>query len=67
MSHRVVITGLGVVSCLGNNADTVTESLKTGRSGISFCQQHADAGMRSHVGGMPEIDLAAEIDRKRWR
>jgi len=67
MSHRVVITGLGVVSCLGNNADTVTESLKTGRSGIAFCQQHADAGMRSHVGGMPDIDLAAEIDRKRWR
>jgi len=67
MNQRVVVTGLGIVSCLGNDADSVTESLRTGRSGITFCQQHADAGMRSHVGGAPDIDLAAAIDRKRWR
>ncbi len=67
MNQRVVVTGLGIVSCLGNDADSVTESLRTGRSGITFCQQHADAGMRSHVGGTPDIDLAAAIDRKRWR
>ena len=67
MNQRVVVTGLGIVSCLGNDADSVTESLRNGRSGITFCQQHADAGMRSHVGGTPDIDLAAAIDRKRWR
>ena len=67
MSQRVVVTGLGIVSCLGNDVATVAEALKSGRSGISFCQQHADAGMRSHIGGTPDIDLAAAIDRKRWR
>jgi len=67
MSRRVVVTGLGIVSCLGNDAASVAEALKSGRSGISFCQQHADAGMRSHIGGTPDIDLAAAIDRKRWR
>ena len=67
MNQRVVVTGLGIVSCLGNDADSVTESLRTGRSGITFCEQHADAGMRSHVGGAPDIDLASAIDRKRWR
>ena len=67
MSQRVVVTGLGIVSCLGNDVATVAEALKSGRSGISFCQQHADAGMRSHIGGTPAIDLSAAIDRKRWR
>ena len=67
MSQRVVVTGLGIVSCLGNDVATVAEALKSGRSGISYCQQHADAGMRSHIGGTPDIDLSAAIDRKRWR
>ncbi|MHA7879390.1 MAG: beta-ketoacyl-ACP synthase I [Saccharospirillum sp.] len=64
---RVVVTGLGIVSCLGNDAATVTDSLKNGRSGIRFNQTYADMGMRSHVSGTPEIDLSEHIDRKSIR
>lgn len=67
MAQRVVITGLGIVSCLGHDAATVTQSLRDGRSGITTCQQHIDAGMRSHIAGQPDVDLAAQIDRKQWR
>ena len=67
MSKRIVITGLGIVSCLGNDADTVATSLYEGRSGISRCQQHIDAGMRSHIAGTPQIDVAEHIDRKQLR
>ena len=61
---RVVITGLGVVSSIGNNKQEVTESLKTGRSGIEFCQEYADLGFRSHVHGSLSCDTKALIDRK---
>ena len=67
MSKRVVITGLGIVSCLGNDAETVTQSLYDGTSGISLCQQHIDAGMRSHIAGSPQIDVSEHIDRKQLR
>ena len=67
MAKRVVITGLGIVSCLGNDADTVATSLFEGRSGIRCNQQQIDVGMRSHVAGAPEIDIAAHIDRKQLR
>jgi 3-oxoacyl-[acyl-carrier-protein] synthase-1 len=67
MSRRVVITGLGIVSCLGNDAETVSQSLYEGRSGISRSQEQIDAGMRSHVSGAPDIDIAALIDRKQLR
>lgn len=67
MGKRVVITGLGIVSCLGNNADTVSKSLYEGRSGISRSQEQIDIGMRSHVSGAPQIDIAAHIDRKQLR
>ncbi len=67
MLDRVVVTGLGIVSCLGNDADSVRQSLFDGKSGISLCQDHVDAGMRSHIAGKPQIDLSEEIDRKRWR
>jgi 3-oxoacyl-[acyl-carrier-protein] synthase-1 len=67
MSKRVVITGLGIVSCLGNDADTVAHSLYEGKSGITRCQQHIDAGMRSHIAGTPQIDVAEHIDRKQLR
>lgn len=67
MTTRVVVTGLGIVSCLGNDATEVSAALFEGRSGISYCQQHVDAGMRSHIAGTPEIDLAEHIDRKQWR
>jgi 3-oxoacyl-[acyl-carrier-protein] synthase I len=67
MSRRVVVTGLGIVSCLGNNAEAVTESLFEGRSGISIRQEHIDMGMRSHVAGAPSIDTKELIDRKQLR
>ena len=61
---RVVITGLGIVSCLGNDADTVTESLRTGRSGIRFNESYKEFGLRSNVAGWPDIQLEDHIDRK---
>lgn len=62
--RRVVVTGLGIVSCLGCDAATVTESLRRGRSGITFVPEFAEQGLRSQVGGRPDIDLGARIDRK---
>ena len=67
MSKRVVITGLGIVSCLGNDADTVSQALYDGRSGISASQEQIEAGMRSHISGAPSIDLSEHIDRKQLR
>ncbi|MEQ8265511.1 beta-ketoacyl-ACP synthase I [Pseudohaliea sp.] len=67
MSRRVVITGLGIVSCLGNDADSVADALYEGRSGIRLRQEQVDAGMRSHIAGSPEIDASEHIDRKRLR
>jgi 3-oxoacyl-[acyl-carrier-protein] synthase-1 len=61
---RVVVTGLGIVSCLGNSRETVTESLRDGKSGISFNESFQEAGMRSHVCGSVDIDLADHIDRR---
>lgn len=65
--RRVAVTGIGVVSCLGNNAAEVLESLKTGRSGIAFNQAYADAGMRSQISGSIRLDPAERIDRKTLR
>ncbi len=62
--RRVVITGLGILSSIGNNKSEVLESLKTSRSGLEFCQEYADLGFRSHVHGPVRIDLAEHIDRK---
>ena len=67
MVERVVVTGMGIVSCLGNSAEEVRDSLYSGRSGIALCQAQIDAGMRSHVAGIPQIDLAEHIDRKQRR
>tara|TARA_R110002072_G_scaffold254179_2_gene413023 strand:- start:668 stop:1894 length:1227 start_codon:yes stop_codon:yes gene_type:complete len=67
MGKRVVITGLGIVSCLGNDADTVSKSLYEGRSGITVNQEQIDIGMRSHVSGCPIIDIETHIDRKQLR
>ena len=61
---RVVVTGYGIVSCLGNDRNAVLDSLKQGRSGIKFQQEYVDMGMRSHVAGSIDIDLDAHIDRK---
>ena len=65
--RRVVITGAGIVSCIGNDLATVEQSLREGRSGIRAVPKFAELGMRSQVGGTPEIDLEARIDRKQLR
>ena len=65
--RRVVITGLGIVSCLGNNADEVSNSLYHGRSGISFNPEYAEHGLRSQVSGSARIDFVEHIDRKQLR
>jgi 3-oxoacyl-[acyl-carrier-protein] synthase-1 len=62
--RRVVVTGLGITSCLGLDAETVTESLRLGRSGIRFKQEYADMGFRSQVAGSIDIDFKEHIDRK---
>jgi len=64
---RVVITGFGIVSCLGNDKQTVTESLREGRSGIKFQEKYKEMGMRSQVAGSIDLDLDEHIDRKTKR
>ena len=61
---RVVVTGLGIVSSIGNNSEEVVDSLRQGRSGISFAQVYSDLGFRSHIHGAINIDLDQFIDRK---
>lgn len=61
---RVVITGYGIVSCLGNDRQTVLESLQQGRSGIKFQETYKELGMRSHVAGSIDINADELIDRK---
>ncbi|MFT4731875.1 MAG: 3-oxoacyl-[acyl-carrier-protein] synthase-1 [Gammaproteobacteria bacterium] len=65
--RRAVITGLGIVSSIGNNKQEVTDSLREGRSGITFSQQFADMGLRSQVWGDLKIELSEHIDRKALR
>ncbi|MCY4015947.1 MAG: beta-ketoacyl-ACP synthase I [Gammaproteobacteria bacterium] len=62
--RRVVVTGIGVVSCLGNDKDSVRQSLREGRSGIDFNPGYAEIGMRSQVSARIDIDLAERIERK---
>jgi len=62
--RRVAVTGLGIVSSIGNDKDEVLQSLKDGRSGITFCEEYAERGFRSHVHGSVNIDIDAHIDRK---
>ncbi len=64
---RVVITGIGITSCLGITQDEVADSLKNGRSGIRFNESYAEKGFRSHVSGTVDIDLTEHIDRKTLR
>ncbi|EPQ0971540.1 beta-ketoacyl-ACP synthase I [Citrobacter farmeri] len=61
---RAVITGLGIVSSIGNNQQEVLASLREGRSGITFSDEFKDAGMRSHVWGNVKLDTTGLIDRK---
>ncbi len=62
--RRVVVTGLGIVSCLGNDQQQVLDALQNGRSGIRFKEEYAERGFRSHVAGSVDIDLDTLIDRK---
>jgi len=65
--RRAVITGMGIVSCIGNNKQEVLVSLREGRSGISVAEEFKAMGFRSHVQGKPNIDLEAKVDRKLLR
>ncbi len=65
--RRVVVTGMGIVSCIGTDTAAVLGSLREGRSGITFSEEYRDMGFRSHVWGKPEIDLKAAVDRRVMR
>ena len=65
--RRVVITGLGIVSSIGNDAEAVVRSLKAGRSGISFAPDYAEHGFRCQVHGKPDIDVTDLIDKRQLR
>ena len=65
--RRVVITGMGIVSCIGNNKEDVLTSLQAGKSGISFQDEYAEKGLRSHVAGSIDLDFSEHIDRKAKR
>ena len=60
--RRVVITGLGIVSCLGNNQEEVHQSLLNSKSGISFSEEYKEHNLKSHVRGKPKIKLEDYID-----
>ncbi len=61
---RIVVTGLGIISCIGNDKDTVLAALKAGKSGLSFSQEYADMGFRSQVIGKPDVNLEEKIDKR---
>ena len=65
--RRVVVTGLGIVSSIGNDKLEVLASLKDGRSGITYCEKYAELGFRSHVHGSIDLDVSEHIDRKLLR
>jgi beta-hydroxyacyl-ACP dehydratase FabA len=67
LMRRVVITGLGIVSPIGNTAEEVTASLREGRSGITFAPDYAEHGFRSQVHGKPKIDIAEHVDKRQLR
>jgi 3-oxoacyl-[acyl-carrier-protein] synthase-1 len=63
-NKRVVISGYGIVSCIGNNKSEVLQSLKEAKSGITFEKEYEELGMRSHVHGKPNINIEEKVDRK---
>lgn len=65
--RRVVVTGMGIVSCIGNSVGEVLDSLKAGKSGITFSEDYAAKGFRSQVFGLPKINLTEMIDRRLLR
>ena len=65
--RRAVITGMGMVSCIGHDKKTVTDALRAGRSGIRFKEEYKEMGLRSNIAGQIDIDPADFIDRKNLR
>ncbi len=63
-NKRVVVTGYGIVSCIGDNKKEVLQSLRGVKSGISHCKEYEELGMRSHVHGKPKINIEENVDRK---
>ena len=61
---RVVVTGVGIVSCLGNNQSEVYNSLLNSKSGISFSEEYKEYNLKSNVHGKPKIKLEDHVDRK---
>ena len=64
---RVVVTGIGIVSCLGNNQNEVYDSLINSKSGISFAEEYKEHNLKSNVHGKPNIKLEDHVDRKALR
>ncbi|MDO6424040.1 beta-ketoacyl-ACP synthase I [Saccharophagus degradans] len=64
---RVVVTGMGIASCIGTDLDTVLAALREGKSGIRFNESYKEQGFRSHVSGSVDMDLSEHIDRKMYR
>ena len=62
--RKVVVTGLGIVSCIGNNQEQIISNLKNLKSGISYAEEYKEYGFRSLVHGRPNINLEENIDRK---
>ena len=65
--RRVVVTGMGIVSCIGTDKQTVLASLQQGKSGIVYRPEYEQRGMRSHVAGAVDLDFSQFIDRKDLR
>ena len=65
--RRVVVTGIGIISCIGNSAEDALKSLQNGTSGISFAPEYAELGFRSQVHGKPDIVLSDHIDKRLFR
>ncbi len=65
--RRVVVTGMGIVSSIGNNKKEALAALRQGKSGIEFCEEYRDMGFRSHIHGSLKIDLDTLVDRRARR
>ena len=65
--RRVVVTGIGIVSCIGNNSQEVLSSLREGKSGITKSEEHVDLGFRSQIYGKPTLDPEEYLDKKTRR
>ena len=62
--RRVAVTGMGIVSCIGNNTQEVLSNLREGKSGISKSEEHVNLGFRSQIYGKPDLDPEEYLDKK---